>query len=147
MTIDLTQLIRAEDKARAALEAARAAVRGEILQGIAEVAGRITGEVPLAEMLSWGPKEEAARAHVAGSASAEQLALIRGEAAITGEAEAALVTRILANADAYRGVVALLTGLRRKAEAGLAAAASPEAVAGVRAGVLTQLAAIGGVQS
>ncbi|HEX9857222.1 MAG TPA: hypothetical protein VGA75_02630 [Paracoccaceae bacterium] len=142
MTIDLSQLILAGDKAAQALTDARNAAQAALLARIEAVAAGVTGAVPLAEMLSWAAKEEAARAHAEARATAGQAALITGEAAVTGEDTAALVARIIANADAYRGVIAVLTGLRRRGIGEIAAADSPEAVAAVMQAIGAQLALV-----
>lgn len=91
----------------------------------------ITGTVPLVERLSWGAKEQAARAVIAGRASPEDAGMIAGEARVTGEDVALLATRILANADAWRLIAARMAALRRRAAAALALAEDEGAVARV----------------
>lgn len=91
----------------------------------------ITGTVPLVERLSWGAKEQAARAVIAGTPSPEEAAMIAGEASVTGEEVPALATRILANADAWRLIAARMAALRRQATAALATAENEAAVASV----------------
>lgn len=91
----------------------------------------ITGTVPLVERLSWGAKEQAARAVIAGRASPEDAAMIAGEARVTGEDVASLAARILANADAWRLIAARMAALRRRAAAELATAENEAAVASV----------------
>ena len=58
---------------------------------------------------------------------------------MTGEDAAALVGRILKNAEVYRGAIAMLTGLRRAAEAAIDAAEDPAAVEKVAAATLQRL--------
>lgn len=117
------------DAARAALlEAARKAAEAEAVTLIEATAQAITGSVPLVERLSWGTKEAAARGLLAGAASPEDRAMISAEAATTGEEPARLAARIVANADAYRGAVAAMTGLRRVATTAIAAAADEPAM-------------------
>jgi len=124
MNIDFSQMTTAEARTAMAVQAARIRARAALLGVIEAAAEAITGRVPLPEKLSWGSKEVAARAVLAGAASAEQEAMIAGEAAQTGEAVKALAGRVIRNADAYRGHVALLTGLRRHTEALIDAAQS-----------------------
>lgn len=139
MTVDMSKLISPEDKAALALAEAQGAARAALLARIEAVTAGITGAVPLAEMLSWAAKEAAARACAGAGATAEQAALITGEAAVTGEDPAALVARIIAKADAYRGVIAALTGLRRRGIGAIAAAESPAALAAVMQAIGAQL--------
>lgn len=75
----------------------------------------ITGPVPADEKIAWPAKEAAARAILAGEASADQVTLVGTEAAITGEAVAELCGKIVARADLFRAVVAAVSGIRRKA--------------------------------
>lgn len=121
------------------LRAARAAAEARLLERIATVAEGLTGPAPLAEKLSWSAKEEAARAHAAGTAGPEQRALLDGEAALTGENPADLAARILRNADAWRQAVAWLSGLRRSTLAAMARAADPATVAAALAEGLAAL--------
>ncbi|WP_211092083.1 hypothetical protein [Aliigemmobacter aestuarii] len=142
--VDWAGMIPAESRNTAALREARALALQQVTARLEAVALAITGAVPLVEMLSWGPKEAAARAWVSGDAGAEARALIEGEATVTGEEPGTLAVRILANADAYRAAVAALTGLRRKAEVALAAAATPAEVGAVAAGIDDQLRTMAG---
>ncbi|MEL7513677.1 MAG: hypothetical protein AAGK03_03620 [Pseudomonadota bacterium] len=82
----------------------------------------LIGDIPEAERLAFSAKEAAARAYVAGSATAEETSMIEGEAALTGEAPADLAGYIIMRADIYRKVIAYLSGLRRKLSAQLDAA-------------------------
>jgi hypothetical protein len=142
VTVDWSTLQGAETLAETALAAARARARAALLARIEALVAALTGRVPLAEMLSWGPKEAAARAWLAASATPGDKALIEGEAAVTGEDPDALVVRILANADTYRAAVAALTGLRRKGEAAIAAAMTDTQVAEVEQAISGQIAAL-----
>jgi hypothetical protein len=141
MNIDLSRLMTAEDKAARALGEARAVARAQVVAAIEAASERITGRVPLTEMLSWGSKEQAARSWTLGRALPEEVLMIEGEAAMTGEAPDGLAERILRNADLYRGAVVVLTGLRRSAETAIALARSPEEVAQVLRGVTAKLEA------
>jgi hypothetical protein len=141
MTIDWGQVVTSEAIEAAALVADRSRARALLVSRIDRAAGEITGAVPLAEMLSWAPKEAAARAWLASDATGEQLVLLNGEADITGEGTANLVARIVANADAYRAAIAHLTGLRRNAEAALAAAETPAALEAAYAAAVAAIAA------
>ena len=139
MNIDFAQLLTAETRATERLDGARAKARAQVLDAIAAVAEAMTGPIPLAEKLCWSAKEAAARACAEGQATEAEAALIAGEAAMTGEDAAALVGRILKNAEVYRGAIAMLTGLRRAAEAAIDAAEDPAAVEKVAAATLQRL--------
>lgn len=133
--IDFTQVILPSEVQAAALYEARTSALEALRAALDATAAKITGEVPLTEMLSWGAKEEAARAVLKALETGVLLqpAIIAGEAAVTGEAIPDLARRIIRNADAYRAVSSAMAGLRRKAEAGIAAAASAEDIAAVMA--------------
>lgn len=140
MNIDFARVITAETRAADTLAQARAAARSQVLAAIGALTAAITGPVPLAEMLCWAAKEAAARALAEGRATEAEAALIAGEAAVTGEGADVLVVRILGKADAYRGTVAALTGLRRATEADIDAAPDAGAVAKVTQVALERLA-------
>lgn len=76
----------------------------------------VTGRVPIDEKYSWITKEDASRAILAGSPSEAQTTLIATEADLMGETIEQLATKIVANADQYRVVVAKMTALRRVAD-------------------------------
>jgi hypothetical protein len=137
-TIDWAQLRQPDPDA--ALAQARADAETTLLARIEAAAEALTGRVPLVEKLSWTAKEEAGRAALAGTADQAQRSLIDGEAQITGEDPARLAQRIVANADAWRGAVALLAGLRRRAMAALAETRDPGDVAKVMADIAATLA-------
>lgn len=141
MNIDLSRLQSAQDKAARALGEARSLARAQVIAAIDAASERITGRVPLTEMLSWATKEQAARSWVEGRALPEEALMIEGEALVTGEPPDGLAERILRNADVYRSAVAALTGLRRSAETAIALAHSPEEVAQVLRDVSARLAA------
>lgn len=79
----------------------------------------VTGPVPEYERASWATKEAAARAHVAGTATAEQTAMLQAEADArgTGETPSDLAVRIIANASAYVPIAGMIAGQRRKTQA------------------------------
>lgn len=121
MLIDLALIQTAEAKALARMEAARGAALADLTGWLAATTAAVTGPVPLAEQLSWLAKEAEARALLAGGPEG---GMIAGEAAVTGEPAADLAARIVARADAYRVLIAALTGLRRKMEGAIGAAGS-----------------------
>ncbi len=139
MNIDFAQVVTAETQAADRLAGARAIARAQVLDAIAALTEAMTGPVPLAEKLCWPAKEAAARAIADGQATEAETALIAGEAAMTGEDAAGLVGSILKNADAYRAVIAMLTGLRRAAEAAIDAAEDPGEVEKVAVAALERL--------
>ena len=87
-----------------------------------EMAEKITGPVPMNEKLAWIKKEEAARAHVAGTPTAAQTALLQGELALTSALDSdidTLAAKIIANADFYSVAVAAIAGIRRNTMAAI----------------------------
>jgi len=92
-------------------------------------ADALTAGVPMAEMLSWGAKEAAARKLLAGDVlSAYEAAILRPEADLTGETLAQLAARVAYRGDQYRAVVSAMSGVRRQAETAIAGAETPEAI-------------------
>lgn len=114
-------------------EAAKARVRAASDRAAAQfVAG-----VPAHEMTAWGTKADAATAYLAGTATAQQTALIETEANITGETGTELAEAINTNATAMMDAVARLIGLRRVADTAIEAdpANAHEAAAAFEAAV------------
>lgn len=131
MSIDFSQMVTAQTRAAEALTSARLAAHARTIDLINAAASAVTGPVPLAEMMSWTAKEEAARRLLSmpeGVSDPVIEAIIGGEAAVMGETNEALAARIIANADAYRSIVAHLAGLRRRTAAAIDAADTPQAV-------------------
>lgn len=128
MNIDFSRVITRDDHDAGMLQAARRMARARLILAIDAAAERVTGRVPLTEMLSWSVKEHAARAWASGLADGAAARLIAGEAEMTGENPDTLASRILRNAEVYRCAVAMLTGLRRGAETAIASARTPEEV-------------------
>lgn len=85
----------------------------------------VTGAVPKDEKLSWDAKEAAAKAVIAGNATAEQQSLLDDEAALTSETTANLANVIVTKAALYRQVVSRVAGLRRVLTAQIEAEADP----------------------
>lgn len=102
---------------QAALEAMAAWVDGFVAP--------MTGGVPQAELISWPYKGPAAEAYKAGTASPDQIDMIEGEAAITGEDPGDLADAIIAKAGPSRIVASRVAGLRRKITAQIEAEADP----------------------
>lgn len=94
------------------------------------VAPLVSG-VPAEEVLSWPAKEPAAEAYKAGTATPRQVAMIEGEAAVTGEDPFVLADLILQKAAPYGAVVAAIAGLRRKVTAQIAAESDPYQYEGI----------------
>lgn len=117
--------------------AVKASAISRIVARADEIAEMITGAVPLAERLSWSTKEAAARAIVAGTATAEQQTMITAEAQITGEAVADLAARVIANATRYVTASGFIAGQRRKVVALIDALTEPETVEEDVAAILT----------
>jgi predicted nucleic acid-binding Zn-ribbon protein len=124
----LLKITTAETSAAEALAQAKAEGLARALDRLAAAAAEITGQVPQAERDSWATKAVSARAYLADAASADQLAMLQAEAAVTGEAVADLAAAIVAMADAYASIAAQLAGLRRKTRAVIEAATTPAQV-------------------
>lgn len=92
-------LSRAVPQIVGAIEWAVSAARKSIAQATPE------------EMSAWSTKAAAARAFAAGGAPAP---ILTAEAEVTGETVATLAARIITNAEAFEGIEARLTGIRRK---------------------------------
>lgn len=80
---------------------------------INEFTAGVTGPIPKDEKHSWGAKEPAAIAYLAGTADASQYKLLQGEADITGETLTELSNAVVTRADAFRDVVSRVSGIRR----------------------------------
>lgn len=81
-----------------------------------------TGFATTAEQITWRPKEAAARAYDAGTATAAQTAMLEAEAAGDGSDVADLVARIILMADAFMLLAGDAAGIRQGARNDLAAA-------------------------
>ncbi|RGP37932.1 hypothetical protein [Pseudotabrizicola alkalilacus] len=141
--IDFSQATTAATRNASALAAAKAQANARVITLIEAATATITGPVPLAEMLSWTAKEEAARRSFEMIVNAPSEPLLVGEAAITGETVQSLAAKIIANADAYRTIIAVLAGLRRKTSAAIDTAQTPEAVQTAVEAMAAQLATLG----
>lgn len=131
--IDWTRKQTATQRAAVALDAARTAAESEIVGWIEAFCTEVTGHVPAAEVASWAGKEEAARLVLAGPspdawAYSRAVAVLDLEAGLTGESRGDLATRIIDRAVAYRGIMARLTGVRRRLGDALKAASTPDEV-------------------
>ena len=105
--------------------------------------GAITAEYSSSEMLSWSVKEAAARAVLAGTAAAEEQAMIDTEAAIRSMAADQLATLIITKADEFRSAAAALAGQRSIAHAAITDAADQAAIDQTLADLDAALDAIG----
>ena len=93
------------------------AAKAALAEWATRATAAITGPVPPDEKIAWPAKEAAARAILAGEATADQLTLVGAEAVFTGETVADLCGKIIARADLFRSVVAAVSGIRRHASA------------------------------
>lgn len=85
----------------------------------------VSGNVSIGEKLSWTVKEAAAVAHLAGTATADQTAMLQAEANQTGETLTDLSNAILSNATAFRQIAGSIAGLRRATKVALEAESDP----------------------
>ncbi len=131
MAIDWTQKETAADR----LAARRSDAVKTVVARIQAAEQAITGLVPEAERASWGAKEAAARAVLAGSTDPSHTSILDAEAAATGETREQLAALVAANATAFKAATGALTGARRVARDAILAATD---VAGIDA-ALTQL--------
>lgn len=144
--IDFTLVVTKAEAEAKALNAAKAACHAAAVSMIEAATDAITGDVPLAEKLSWTAKEDAAREFLAAPEGVmpASAAILQGEASVTGEDLTGLATRIVANADAYRAAVARLAGLRRLTSAGIDAAETIAACEAALDGLRGHLQSMGG---
>lgn len=112
---------------RIGLDMAKAGAKAEMLGWIEEFTQQFTREYAGAEVSAWSRKAEAARAHTLEAPQA----IIVQEASVTEETPEALAQTIIAKADLFEGVVARVTGLRRKTVWAIDAAETAEALPGI----------------
>lgn len=105
------------------------AAKRAIVAAIAAAERQATDEVTPGEIASWAEKAPAAEAFVAGTATAEQTAMIAAEAGETGETDQELAELIIARAVAFRTLSPRFAGIRRSAFRDLAAADDAHALA------------------
>lgn len=115
--------------AAAALGDAKARATSGMVAWISALLASLTAGYPPEEVASWPVKAAAARLHLSGAPQA----MIEIEAQITGEAPDDLARSIVARADKTAAIMAATAGLRRTTAAAIAAAETPEAVAGALA--------------
>ena len=124
--IDFSQIVTADDKAAAALQMAKTQARQSLTSALETAATAMTGAVPLAEQLAWSGKAAAAQAVLAGTATAEDSAILAAEAAQTGETPADLAQTVVTLASHYQQAAAWLAGLRRRYTRLIDAAGTPQ---------------------
>tara|TARA_R110000851_G_scaffold32845_4_gene87840 strand:- start:2587 stop:3222 length:636 start_codon:yes stop_codon:yes gene_type:complete len=96
--------------------------RAAMLGFIERLTDQVTSQYPKAEVAAWPSKAEAARAVIADTARADQVALIQDEADIAGATVADQVTAIVKKAVVFEAIVAKVSGLRQKTDKALVAA-------------------------
>jgi hypothetical protein len=116
---------------------AKRAARQRLGDQIAQALRAFTRGVPPPEVASWPAKAEAARTMLKDRRGVSSL--IAAEAEITGDDPKELAKRIVVKADAYEGIIARLTGVRRLTVAEIEAADCPEAVEAVVSNLLPDL--------
>src|SRR3954469_21875035 len=109
-----------------------------LAMGIDAVVAPLEAAVPRGEIASWGTKEASARAFLAGTAAAQDEALLRSEADITGESLGSLAERIVAKADTYRIRAGQIAGFRQKYGNQIAAAKTVDEVRAILAEVVQE---------
>lgn len=87
---------------------------------------KVLSAYPTAEVQSFYAVEQAAKALLANTASAADLALLQFEIDLTGETLEALATRVVERAALFRQIARTIAGLRRKTQAAIAAATTEE---------------------
>ncbi len=113
-----------------AAERARASVA--MLQRIEAFTAQFTAGVPAAELASWPTKALHAELVLSGGTSE----MIDAEAAALGISAQTVAEQIAVAAAKYTSIIGAVTGMRRKTEAGIAAAETPEQVQVVLDGAL-----------
>jgi hypothetical protein len=93
--------------------------RVAMLGFIDELTKKITDQYPAAEVSAWPSKAEAARAVIAGTARADQTAMIQDEADLTGATLTDQAAAIVAKAEVFEAIVARVSGLRQVTDAWL----------------------------
>ena len=98
-----------------------AAAKARVVNFAESLADQITRPVPAAEKLGWDKKEQAARAHAAGTATPIQTALLQGEFETVGlDVDLDdLAAKIIARADFFTVAVAKIAGIRRRTMAAI----------------------------
>ncbi|GHE88248.1 hypothetical protein GCM10016455_05480 [Aliiroseovarius zhejiangensis] len=89
------------------------------------------GGAPLHEQMTWAEKDAAARAYLQSAATAEQQALLQGEADLTGETLTELAQEIVTNAARFQAIAVRASGLRRKTTDLLKAVTDPHDYEGI----------------
>ena len=112
----------------------RATAQAEVLRRLSALTAGFVAGYTAEEVAGWAAKTAAAQAQLAG----EPQAILSLEAAITGEDPNDLAEAILTRAAAYQALIAQITGLRRTANAAIAAAQTPDAVAAALQAALAQ---------
>jgi hypothetical protein len=87
---------------------------------------KLTGNATKEERDTWKPKEEAARAYLAGSARPCQISMIEEEASGGAEAPTALAARIIGKAEAFEELIGKAGKIRKKARSSVRQAVAPE---------------------
>lgn len=84
-----------------------------------EFTRQITAKYPEAEVISWPAKAEAARSVIAGSARADQEAMVQQEADLTGRTLSDQAAAIVAKAVSFEAIISKTSGLRQATDAAL----------------------------
>jgi hypothetical protein len=93
---------------------------------IEQLLNQITDKYPRQEIDSWGPKNEAARCVLDGSARVDQSNMIQAEADELGRTSIDQATLIVANADQFTAIIQLTSGLRQQIGIALDAATTTD---------------------
>ncbi len=114
----VAQLVDSPEAVAARIRAAK----GRVVSFADALSEQITGPVPASEKLGWDKKEQAARAHLAGTATGAHTAMLKGELDAAGGLDTGLddlAEKIIAKADFYAVAVARIAGIRRRTMAAL----------------------------
>jgi hypothetical protein len=96
--------------------------RAAMLGFIERLTDQVTSQYPKAEVSAWPSKAEAARAVIADTARADQVALIQDEADIVRATLADQAAAIVLKAVIFEAIVAKVSGLRQATDTALVAA-------------------------
>jgi hypothetical protein len=99
-----------------------ASAREAMLGFINDLTKKITDQYPAAEVSAWPSKAEAARAVIAGTARADQTAMIQDEADLTVATLTDQAAAIVAKAEVFEAIIAKASGLRQVIDAWLVGA-------------------------
>ena len=143
MTFALTNIKTASMVADETLANAKTAGTQAVHRAIQAVYDATTAAYPAGEQMTWDKQEAAARAHLAGTATADQTAALTARTDVTGQTLTDLSNDIVTKADQFVALGMALAGIRSVADTAIeAAVTSAEVDAAVTAATASIAAAV-----